>query len=130
MSELWIDSTYDVTNLHIERKGCPHEGCYKRIAELDRQVQMHKNHADRLAAELKEGGVMAAEHCHDCPICEGYFTCSDDECSEDDLCGECSMGKRITELEVALMEIQEHCESNWFNADTIVSIARKALEGK
>lgn len=120
----------DPAYVHIERKGWPHEGCYKRIAELDRQVQMHKNHADRLAAELKEGGVMAAEHCHDCPKCAGYFTCSDDDCSEDDLCGECSMGKRITELEVALKKIQEHCESNWFSPSVVIQICQKALEGK
>ena len=37
--------------------------------------------------------------------------------------------KRIKELEAALREIGKQCASNWFNADTVEAIVRKALEG-
>lgn len=53
---------------------------------------------------------MAAEHCHDCPRCDGYFTCSEDDCAEDDFCSTCSQGnliKRISELEAELAKVNE-----------------------
>ena len=33
---------------------------------------------------------MPAEHTHDCPKCDGYYVCEEDDCDMDALCVECS----------------------------------------